>query len=104
LNDVTIDLTGADLASSLWNIGDKITLISHTGNAISSGFAGFDDNSSHTFGDNEWLFLYADTIPGNNFGTEATGDHFVTMTVIPEPGAAMLGGIGLLVWLRRRRR
>ena len=31
----------------------------------------------------------------------ATG--FVTMTVVPEPGAALLGSIGLLALLRRRR-
>jgi hypothetical protein len=32
---------------------------------------------------------------------QSTGD--LTVTVIPEPSAALLGGIGLLMLLRRRR-
>jgi MYXO-CTERM domain-containing protein len=28
---------------------------------------------------------------------------FVTITAVPEPGAALLGGLGLLALLRRRR-
>jgi hypothetical protein len=84
-------------------MGDKLTLISYTGSAISSGFTGYDDNSSYFFGANEWLFQYADTTPGNNFAAQATGSRFVTLTVIPEPSAALLGGHGLLRLLRRKR-
>jgi len=100
---VTLDLSGADLANVAWNIGDKLTLISYTGSPITSGFTGFDDDTSYFFGANEWLFRYADTTAGNNFASEATGDNFVTLTVIPEPGTALLGGLGLLILLRRRR-
>jgi hypothetical protein len=40
-------------------------------------------------GDNTWTF------------TQSTGD--LALTVIPEPGAALLGGMGFLLLLRRRR-
>jgi hypothetical protein len=42
-----------------------------------------------TSGDNTWQF------------TESTG--VLGLTVIPEPRAALLGGIGMLMLLRRRR-
>jgi hypothetical protein len=41
---------------------------------------------------------------GANYNGEATGSSFVTFTVIPEPDVAMLvGGLGLVALLRRRR-
>lgn len=105
LTGVTLDLSSADLDALSWLPGDKITLISYNGSPITSGFAGFDDDTTYFFGSNEWLFNYDDVTAGTNFNTEATatGTSFVTLTVIPEPSAALLGGIGLLALLRRRR-
>jgi MYXO-CTERM domain-containing protein len=103
LTNVTLDLAGAELQLGSWIMGDKLTLISYTGTAVTSGFAGFDDDSYHLFGSKLWLFNYDDIAPGANFAGEATGTSFVTMTVVPEPGAALLGGLGLLALLRRRR-
>lgn len=103
LTGVTLDLAGANLGLNSWELGDKLTLISYTGSAISSGFTGFDDDSVYIFGANQWLFDYNDTLPGDNFLGEANGSFFVTMTAVPEPSAALLGGLGMLALLRRRR-
>ncbi|MEO5714861.1 MAG: autotransporter-associated beta strand repeat-containing protein [Luteolibacter sp.] len=104
LTGVNLDLTGSNLASGTWGTNDKITLISYTGTGITSGFTGFTDDTSYTFGANQWLFNYNDTVAGANFAADAlSGTSFVTMTVIPEPAAAVLSGFGLLALLCRRR-
>jgi MYXO-CTERM domain-containing protein len=56
-----------------------------------SGSLSFDSGDlwSLTSGNNTWSF------------SQSTGD--LTLTVVPEPGAALLGGLGLLALLRRRR-
>lgn len=96
-------MIGADLGLNIWNLGDKITLISYTGTGIAAGFTGYDDNTTCTFGGNQWLFDYNDAMAGGNFNSEATGTSFVTLTVVPEPGVAFLGGRGMMILLRRRR-
>lgn len=103
LTGVTLDLSLANLGLNTWQAGDKLTLLSYTGADVTGGFNGFLDNTSYTFGSNQWMFDYNDTQAGDNYLSEATGNRFVTMTVIPEPAAALLGGLGLLGLLRRRR-
>jgi len=108
LTGVTLDLTGATaaLGGTGWIIGDKLTLISYLGADITSGFTGYVDNTSYFFGSNEWTFDYNDTVKGVNYATDADAvgqNRFVTMTLVPEPGVALLGGLGLLALLRRRR-
>jgi hypothetical protein len=106
LTGVTLDLSAADLGLNTWLAGDKITLFSYTGTAITSGFTGYADDTTYTggiFGLNQWVFNYDDGTAGANFSGEATGTSFVTFTVVPEPRAALLGGLGILVLLRRRR-
>ncbi len=103
LTDVSLDLLGADLGLNIWTLGDKITLISYTGTGITAGFTGYDDNTTYTFGGNLWLFDYNDVMAGGNFNSQATGTSFVTLTAVPEPSAAFLGGLGMMLLLRRRR-
>ena len=110
LTDVNLSLDAASLAAlaaGSWSYGNKLTLISYIdpGSGIASGFNGYADDTSYFFGGNEWLFNYNDTVAGINFLADATADsqnRFVTMTLIPEPGTALLGGLGLLFLLRRR--
>ncbi len=107
LTGATLDLSAANLALGTWVAGDKLTLISYTGAAITSGFTGYTDDTTYTggiFGLNQWVFNYNDSTAGANYNGEATGSSFVTLTAVPEPDVTMLvGGLGLVALLRRRR-
>jgi hypothetical protein len=50
---------------------------------------------------NQWYINYDDLSAGSINGGAFT--NAVTLTVIPEPAAALLGSLGLLALLRRRR-
>jgi autotransporter-associated beta strand protein len=104
LNNVSLDLIGAGLGLNVWDLGNKLTLISYEGAGLTGGFAGYEDDTVYTFGANHWLFNYNDAIAGGNFASEAIGDNFITLTAVPEPGAALLGSLGLLALLSHRRR
>jgi fibronectin-binding autotransporter adhesin len=102
-------LTLTDLASGTLPIDSKLTLISYTG-----GWTGGDlftyqggvlnDGDTITLGSNQWQFNYDDSVGGINFSPDQVGaTNFVTMTVVPEPTVALLGSLGLLALLRRRR-
>ena len=107
LTSVNLDLSAANLGLGTWASGDKLTLISYTGTAITSGFTGFTDDTTYTYGANQWIFDYNDTAKGLNYGGDAAtpgSGSFVTFTVVPEPSVAMLvGGLGMIALLRRRR-
>ena len=100
------NLTLAELGSGSWSAGDKLTLISYTGewNGGLFNYGGtLADDTQINFSGTDWLFNYNDTTPGTNYPGDLTGSSFVTMTAIPEPHAALLGGLGLFGLLRRRR-
>ena len=98
--------------SGRWNVGDKITLIGYSTGTWNGGLFTYlgntlNDDTNFTFSGIDWTFNYNDTAFGDNYQSDMsafTGSaRYVTMTAVPEPRAALLGGLGLLMLLRRRR-
>jgi hypothetical protein len=54
-----------------------------------------------------WLLDYNDAAPGSNGGgdlqTPGAGYGYITLTAVPEPAAVLIGSLGLLALVRRRR-
>ena len=75
-----------------WNNG----LFTYGGNELANG---------GTFNDglNTWQIDYDAITGGSNFSGEYVAGNFVNITAVPEPAAALLGGVGMLMLLRRRR-
>ena len=106
-------LTLAELGTSgAWGEGDTITLIGYSTGTWNGGLFTYlgntlNDDSTFTFSGIDWIFDYNDEFAGDNYNSDLsafTGSaRYVTMTAIPEPRAALLGSIGLLFLLRRRR-
>jgi fibronectin-binding autotransporter adhesin len=100
--DGSVTLSLADLGSNMaLTIGSKFALISYFGSWDGGTFNGYADESEFTLFGNEWRINYNDLTAGSINGGAYT--NAVTLTVIPEPRAALLGGLGLLALLRRRR-
>jgi fibronectin-binding autotransporter adhesin len=107
-----VNLTINDIAvtDTAFTLGTIFSLINYTG-AWNNGlftFAGneLSDDEIFSAGLNYWQISYNDATGGSNFSGEYFGgtDSFVNIVaVVPEPRAALLGGIGLLALLRRRR-
>jgi autotransporter-associated beta strand protein len=110
--NLTIDLGNAalltlsELGTGSWIQGDKLTLISYTGTwngGLFNNGSALADDSTITFSGIDWIFNYNDNAAGTNYTGDVTGSSFVTMTAIPEPSTALLGGLGMLALLRRRK-
>jgi fibronectin-binding autotransporter adhesin len=103
----TAILTLTDLGSGSWSAGEKLTLISYSGtwNGGLFNYGGtLADDSTINFSGMQWMFNYNDGAAGTNYTGDLTGSNFVTMTAVPEPNVvALLGGLGTLLLLRRRR-
>jgi fibronectin-binding autotransporter adhesin len=102
----TLTLTGGAVT---WDnlgafvIGEKFTLFAY--DVLVGTFNGYATSGNYTLDGGLWFLNYNDASAGLNGGTNDGGVNsgFVTITAVPEPGAALLGGLGLLTLLRRRR-
>ncbi len=109
--------TGANLNLTLTGtfiLGDRFTLadyntINGTWNGglfnLGAGTSTLADDSVFQYGSYDWRINYDDLSNGITNSTESytDGGRYLTLTVIPEPSAALLGGLSMLALLRRRR-
>jgi autotransporter-associated beta strand protein len=106
LVNVTGTLALADATLSLTQLGDFtagdiFTLFAYD-NAITGTFSGLAEGDTFTAAGGDWKIFYAATEAGLNTTTQS-GFNYVNIQAIPEPQAALLGGLGLLLLLRRKR-
>jgi autotransporter-associated beta strand protein len=107
----TVNLTLTDIALTdvAFAANTVFSLINYTGTWNGGLFTlsgnELADEEVFSFGLNTWKISYNDATGGSNYAGEYAGgsDSFVNLTVIPEPSAALLGGLGALLLLRRRR-
>ena len=89
-----------------YTVGNKFTLFAYTGTLSGifkdTGAVDLADGATFTDALGLWTIDYNDTTAGLNGGT-TSGASYVTLTAVPESRAALLGGLGLLALLRRRR-
>lgn len=100
----TVDLTGGALSVLLGytpSHGDLIFLVANDGSeAVTGTFNGMSEGFQFSAGGQQWQITYQ----ANAEGTPAfTGGNDVALMAVPEPAAGLLGGLGLLALLRRRR-
>jgi autotransporter-associated beta strand protein len=93
--DVAGDVNGFDLDSDYaWKIADFFNTVSgFDADAFAINASGFSNTLNGAFG-----IALGDTVSGGD-----NSQIYLTYTAIPEPSAALLGGLGLLALLRRRR-
>ena len=85
--------------------GDKFTIAAYEG-LLAGTFANYvTDDTIYLINGDLWYLDYNDLVAGlNGPGDTPTGNtSFITMTAVPEPSAALLGCLGVMALLRRRR-
>ena len=107
----TVALSLADLATGGPTVAfaesTVFTLINYTG-LWNGGYFTFEssalaDGDTFIAGLNTWRIDYNATTGGANFAGEHIAGNFVNITAVPEPAEILIGGVGLLLLLRRRR-
>jgi autotransporter-associated beta strand protein len=106
---VTITLDDIAVADTPFAQGTVLSLLNYTGTWDSGLFTlggnELADGEVFTQGLNTWQISYDDATGGLNFPGEYAGgsDSFVNLLAVPEPSTALLSGLSLLAFLRRRR-
>jgi autotransporter-associated beta strand protein len=112
LGDVTGNLTLGGILDLVqlgtYTAGNKFTLFAYDGTLTglfkdSGGVTSILDDTNFTDAGGIWKLNYNDTTAGLNGGVSAS-NTYVTIAAVPEPNvAALLGGLGTILLLRRRR-
>ncbi|MEY3895003.1 MAG: hypothetical protein RLZZ214_522 [Verrucomicrobiota bacterium] len=107
-----LNVTGSATLDGLLNLtvtgtyanNDLLFLLVNDGaDAITGAFSNYAEGANFTLGSQAWKLTYLANNTGLNAGTFTSGND-VALMAIPEPNAAMLvGGLGMLALLRRRR-
>lgn len=98
--DSSAILSLSALGSGGWNVNDLFFLILNDGeDAISGTFSGYGEGSTFLLGSQSFMLTYQ-----GDSGTQSfTGGNDLAVMAIPEPSSALMGGLGLLMLLRKRR-
>ncbi|MES2707903.1 MAG: autotransporter-associated beta strand repeat-containing protein [Verrucomicrobiota bacterium] len=100
--DVTLNLV--ELGVSMMIPRLKLTLIGYDGVWNGGTFTGFADDSTFSFGANQWTINYNDTTGGLNQGGSVHASYLTLTSAVPEPSAGLLGLLASFGFLRRRKR
>ena len=101
----TVNITGGSLATMFtgtYAANDLLfILLNDSTDAITGNFSGLAQGATVTsYGGFDWQISYIADSTGNSF----TGGNDIALMAIPEPSAALLGGLGIMLALLRRRR
>lgn len=104
----SVDITGGSLTTifsgSGYAAGNLLFILLNDGtDAITGTYTGFAQGDVvATYGGLDWIISYNADSASNTF-TGALNGNDIALYAIPEPSAALLGGMGILLLLRRRR-
>jgi hypothetical protein len=100
------EYTGGGSAADLLDVNGALTLSGTMLSLTDPGVFNIGDALWITDG-GVWLLDYNAAAPGLNGGgdlqTPGGGCGYITLTAVPEPAAALIGSLGLLALVRRRR-
>lgn len=89
---LSLAATGIDYSAGVWDLDRSFILIAAGGATYSGSLFTLDTTGAGLFApEGTWSL------------SSGSGDVVLNWTAVPEPGAALLGGLGLLMLLRRRR-
>lgn len=84
--------SGIDYTASVWDSNRAFTLIDFSGTSFTGGVFNLDSTSAGSFSsEGAWSL------------SSIGGDTVLNWTAVPEPSSAWIGGIGILLLVRRRR-